>query len=358
MGYSNTSKIKADSKNRRIIVAFVISVAVFFVIELYIGYNNQTSIRNTQITNPYTTISQPRKNGTRWALKKIMNGKEEIVFSFPENINKIVRWGDLLIYGSESYTSNVQLFSLNIRTGERKTIYDQSSRNDFTNGRNSRYVSNIQILQNTLYFSIGGYLTTGALFSINLPPTSEPIKLSDGANNNIQYWKNRYWIMNSEGDACWGNKNYSLIDLVSKKVTNIVTSKVGCIEGEEMIDIDKRNRMILAFHTAGSGEGDEDSNGMYQYIIAILLSNPQNKEGVIAKQNMPANIRSIVYLNESDKLLLVGNEKYLFDFATNSITKTDMILPTPIRSESTQNKTVEETIKDLVLPEGYNFVLQ
>jgi hypothetical protein len=218
-------------------------------------------------------------------------------------------------------------------------------------------VSDIQVINNTLFFSLGGYLAPGGIFWVDLPATVKPQKLTDSSNAKITFWKNRYWIMSDVGDACWGVTDYSLVDLTTKKVSHIASSTSGCFEGEEYIDIDKVSRMILAFHTQDFGsETESDKDGIYQYVIAIPLSNSSIKEVVIAKQEMPADITSIIYLEGSNQLLLVGEEKYLYDFSSKTLLKTDVAVPTPIPLPEVINKTFEDKIKGLNLPPDYTFV--
>ena len=356
---------KVSTKKFYIIIGVTVLVMLLVLIGIFI-YNSKISQQTKEIKNqtgnnnltPTISTNQQPYKAKNWLLKSQTKLGVETVLTLPDIENQIVKWGDLLIYGSGDYSSDVQVNSLNLKTGEKKTIYDQASRNDFESGRNNRYVSDMQVLNNTLFFSIGGYMTSGATFWMTLPPTGQPQKLTGGANGKIEYWKDRYWLINGEGDACWGSTSYSLIDLTTKKVTEIATSTMGCFEGEEYVDIDKRNMMIMAFHTAGSGEGGDSGNGIYQYVIVIPLNNPSAKEGVIAKQDMPAGITSITYLADTDQLLLIGKEKYLFDFLSKVITKTNMAVPTSKPSTSTQDKTFKDKVKELSLPSGYEFVLE
>lgn len=358
--------IKEVPSKKNYIVAGLSALVLLSVIVGVFLYKSKTTlqIKDTKIqtnnSNPTATtpVNQQPYKVKNWLLKKQTKKGVETVLTLPDVENQIVEWGNLLIYGSGDYSSNVQIKSLNLKTGEKNIIYDQASRNDFEGGGNNRYVSDMQVLNNTLFFSIGGYLTSGATFWMTLPPIGQPQKLTDGANGKIQYWKDRYWLINGEGDACWGETSYSLIDLTTKKVTEIASSSPGCNEGEEYVDIDKRNRMIMAFHTADSGEGGYRGNGIYQYVVAIPLNNPSAKEGIIAKQDMPAGITSVVYLADTDQLLLVGKEKYMYDFSSKAITKTDITVPTSTTLTSTQNKKFRDKVKELTLPSEYEFILE
>ena len=321
--------------------------------------SRQTSSAPTGITPPISRTNT-QTFSKKWYFQKKINSDVETIFTLPDLYNnQIVRWNDYLFYGSGEYTSNVQVFSYNLKAGELQTIYDQGSRNDLGQGRNNRYVSDMQILNDTLFFSIGGYLTSGATYYLSLPPMGQTQKLANSTNGKIEFIKGRYWIVSGEGDACLGFRHYSLLDLVTKKVTEIADSVTGCIEGEEYISIDKRDRMILAFHTAETGEGGDEGNGIYQYVIAVPIANPNMKEGVIAKQNMPAGITAMNYLEDTDQLVLYGKESYVFDLSSQALTKTNAPpKPTPLVVQQSSDKTFSDNVRALNLPDEYEFVFQ
>lgn len=354
--------------NKILWITLFLIVALSGILAALFVLNKNTVLKKpdqpkTNITIPTPTSNSPRYQPPQvknWYLEKKTSNGVETIINLPElGNNQIVRWGDYIFYGSGNYTSNVQVFSFNLKTDETKTIYDLKSRNDFGIGSKDRYISDMQVLNKTLFFSVGGYLMSGATFYVPLPPSNPPLKLADSANGKIVFMKNRYWIISGEGDSCWGTTHYSLLDLMTKQVTDVATSNVGCIEGEEYVDIDKRDRMILAFHTSDTGFSSKESNGIYQYVIAVPLSNPAIKEGVIAKQNMPSGITSVSYIQDKDQLILSGEENYLFDFSSQSLVKTS---ETPKPSHAAiplqPDKSFSDKVKELNLPSEYEFVLK
>lgn len=313
---------------------------------------------------PTLITQQPQQQKSKqWVLKKKINGGFQTIISFCRNCygSYLEHWKEWIFYPeyeNKNNRTNIQIKGYNLKTSESKIIYDlNQSINDFQGKGKGlpREVSDMQVINNTLFFSLGGYLTPGGVFWVDLPPSTKPQKLLDGPNAKITYWKNRYWIIRGEGDFCWGIRDYSLVDITSKKITHIARSNMGCIEGEELIDIDKRERMILAFHSRGSIHSD--NNGIYQYVTGVSLLDPSVKEEIIAKQNMPSDITSIKYLEKSDQLLLLGKEKYLYDFSSKTIKKTEMVLPSPTPEHEIQNY-IDDKIKKLNLPNEYEFVLE
>lgn len=304
---------------------YILGAVILILLVLGIGFfvfnfTKKQASNNQQPTN--STVTQPRVEykSKNLVLKRKTDNGLETIYSFPESGDKrIIRWNDFLFYGSQGYGEKVELLSHNLKTGETKIVYEEETRR--------RYISDLKAIDNTLFFSVGGYLAGGATYWINLPPTGKPQKLTDSANGKIEFMNNRYWLISGEGDGCWGSTTYSLLNINTKRITPIATSNVGCIEGEEYIGIDKRDRMLFSFHTQDfSGTQEQDSTGIYKNIVAVPLTNPTAKVEVISKQTMPTGINEIRYSEEQDKLLLFGNVVYVYDFTAN---KLDKVLDVP-----------------------------
>lgn len=337
----------------------IIGILAFIGIYLYKNNNfNKTKLLETQQNDntdspEYRLLNNLPLKEKFWILKKINGETSNSVIIFLGN--HLEQWKDWIFY-TDNIDGSIQIQGYNFQTEEIQTIYDLRKDTYFSERGHQPYTtSDMQIIDNTLYFSLGGYMAYGATFWISLPPTGQPQMLADGANSRIVYLKNNYLLVSGEGDGCWSMSDYSLLDLPSKMATEIASSKSGCVEGEEYIDIDKLERMIMAFHTAGTEEG-ENGKGKYKYVVAIPLTNPSSIEEIITEENMPNNIGKIIYLENTNQLLLIGTENYLYDFSSKQITKTDMLIPSPTPGSKIQEKPLEDKVKELNLPEGYQFV--
>lgn len=333
-------------------------VVIFIIVSGIWLYSHwkQSGITTLSSKSEVNVVKQQLPREMSWILKKNTPTGAKTVLTFPNTENQIARWGDYLIYGSGDYSSNVQVDSYNLITGEIKSVYDQGSRSDFQSGRNNRYVSDMQVLDGSLFFSIGGYMTSGATFWM-ATSSGQLQKLAGGANGRVKYMDDRYWLISGEGDACWSSIDYSLINMSTKGITEVASSVSGCMEGYEYVGVDKRNRMILAFHSPGAGDGGSDSNGIYQYVIARPLNNPQKKIDVITKQEMPKEITSISYSLDTDQLILSGESNYSYDFPTRKISKIENPPDTPL-DKGSHGKTFKDKINELSLPQDYQFVLE
>lgn len=316
----------------------------------------------------------------------------------------IDKWNNWLFYATESlendtkvhkanydinnYISdrNILIRAFNLETGNVKTIFDLRERiNEFC--ANYRLVKEkapcnaisqnnirvnlglykvfyLRVINNTLFFTIAGDQNiSSAMYWVDLPPNQKPEKLIDGEGGpRIEFWRDRYWIFDGDGDGCGTHRNYRLLDLNTKKVDYVATSSIGCDKGEVYIGFDKRGRMIFGYPEFSF---DDYLNKEYKYVVAINLSSPPIREGVIAEQEMPPNIRSIVYLEGKDQLLLIGKENYIYDFSSKTLSKTNMtessiksrseIPPEVTKEEENRilDQLLEKRIKSLNLPSNY-----
>lgn len=336
-----------------------IVVSLIFIILLVIDRSAPLLSHNTKppvvIPTPTPYIPPPQKH---WVLKKTSGSGPVKVLSLSEFTEQIAYSGDYLYY-SPSESADIRIDSYNFKTGKITTIYDITKRKDFSETRSGgRDISDLQVIDNTLYFSIGGYLLSGATFWTNLPSSGTIHKLTSEANGRIQFWKNHYWLISGEGDACWGFSSYDLLNTKTKSVFHIADSSVGCNEGEAVIDIDNHDRFITAFHTASDPESDNNSDGVYQYVSLIPIADPKAKQLIISKKSMPSDITSIKYLPDSDQLFLSGTDKYLYDFSTKQLAKTNLDVPEVTPSANYTPKTTKDIINNIKLPEGYQFFIE
>jgi hypothetical protein len=298
----------------------------------------------------------------QWMLKKKTANGSEVVITFPPYMSHIAQYKDLLLYelqNTEVNPSTAQLMSYNLKTGQTKAIYDESKSKDFINGRGLLSVSDIRAIDNTVFFSIGGYMSDGALFWFD-PPSYTVHKLGSVHNGHIEFWKNRYWVLGGEGDGCAGYVSYATLDPVTKKMTPVTEVADSCEGGEKLLGLDKRDRLIIAYadNVGNVDPPDEYGTTVFRYVTAVSVNNPSIKEGVIAKQDMPANIESIMYVENSDQLFLQGKEKYLFDLGSNSFTKTEMATPSAAPQFGYSNVGFDEQVKKMQLPPEYQLVFE
>ena len=315
-----TFKKKISGREKSIVTVVIVGIGVFgllvfstFQLLLKFGFIKQKPLPTKEqvyVSPTPTPTREPSPKNKSLVLKR----GEEIIYDFsPYGEWHIVRWENLLFYGTGGYDWNFEVFSHNLDTGETELIYEEDS--------SDIYLSDLQAIDETLFFSIGGYLVQGATYWLDLPPDGPALWLADSRNAKIEYMNDRHWLIGGEGDACWRFTDYSFVDIANKKVTPIITSHGGCMEGEEYLGIDRTDRMILAHHTSGQNWHTLDPEpGVYTYVVALRLSDLE-KGGIIAKQEMPEKIVMMRFSEEDNRLLLMGDSIYLYDLSLNTLEK-------------------------------------
>lgn len=241
---------------------------------------------------------------------------EQIVYKQPKyNEHKLLVWQDYLFFEPKhGYDSKEKLAKLNLKTGEVETVYQEQN--------TRRYLDSLQIIDDTLYFSVAGYLAGSDMFWMD-SPTGDVQKINYSADLGISDIENRggrYWLAGGEGDACWSVTNHGLFDPATKTAKHVLTSFAGCFEGEELIDFDSQERMIVAYHRDLDASSSAQTQ-VYTYIKTTPIDNPSSPEYLLSEQEMPTNVYDLDYASESGQLALVGKSVHLFDIASRKLEK-------------------------------------
>ncbi|MCL5073814.1 MAG: hypothetical protein M1308_23415, partial [Actinobacteria bacterium] len=176
----------------------------------------------------------------------------------------------------------------------------------------------MQVIDNTLYFSLGGYLKDGVVFWLDLPPAKKPQKLISARNGSIAKLRNWYFVIGGEGDSCWSEQDFYLLDIKNKTVKKVTSAKYGCNQGEESLGLTNEGKMIMAYH---GSNGDDPYKGDYEYISTIDILNPENKKMIISRDKMPDKISWLLYSEDRNQLLLIGPAVYLYDVTGDLLNK-------------------------------------
>lgn len=291
-----------------LLVLFLVGVLGYFFYKNFLPKLLPT--KNTQ--EDVTPSATPGYTGDLIIQRKTANGTETIYQGGLTENPLILRWQNYLFFQP---TVNVdldeKLVRYNIDTGKTDVVYSEN--------RDNRYLTNLQMINGTLYFSISGYLAGADTFWLS-SPTSTPQKLANSGGSRIDFEHGRYWLKGGEGDACWGIETFALFNPTTKTVTPVATSESGCAGGEEFIGFDSKDRMLMASHQNLEGSKYPDEQ-IYEYVSAIHIDSPTTKDVVIAKESMPEGITGIKYSSQSGQIAMVGKELYLHDLNSSETKK-------------------------------------
>lgn len=291
---------------------------------------------HSQITpGPSIAVSQtPSSNKPKeWVLRKKVEKDTKEILRLPvaseyqvernEEIPKIIRWKDLLFFPDfrkrNDGSNEIIIKSYNLASGETEVVFSQDEfKKDFGGTWQPTRLSDIKIINNTLFFSLGGepsiaaYPERGGIFALDLLVLRKPVIISKMPDSTFISLGNNDFVYYALGAECGGAELYSLLDVQNKKIGGEITTSSGCLEGEDYIDLDNRDRMILSFHSG---------NSPYEYVAAVQLSDPNIKTEIISKKNIPGDIKTLIYSKEKDQLLLLGKAAYIYNFSTSTLNK-------------------------------------
>jgi hypothetical protein len=174
--------------------------------------------------------------------------KREDSFVF-KNIRyeNIVRWEDCIIFDRGTYDEKTEIYYYDLSTNNKSLIYEK----DLPKGGMEAILSYFDVLEGSLYFSIGGYIQDGTLFQMDLPYTNPPQKIINLPNSKIVEIDNRQFIVGGDGDGCGGYAEYALFDPITQTASPIITKEgMGCVKGNTILGIYK-NTFITSYHNAG-----------------------------------------------------------------------------------------------------------
>lgn len=256
--------------------------------------------------------------------KKTDNGPEELFAISNIALFNIIRWNNLLIFSDggqndNNYPPDIKIKVHNLDSGVTNIIFDSKENiGQFDIQKFPDFLSDLKIVDNTLYFSLGGYLREGAIFWLDLPPVGKPQKLLTIRNGSISKLRNWYFVIGGEGDSCGSERDFYLLDLAKKTTKFIINSKYGCSEGQESLGITNDGKMIMAFH--GSSV-DAPSIGRYYDVTSLNISDLSNKQIIISREQMPPNVTTILYSENQNQLLLIGSSLFIYNFTESRLNK-------------------------------------
>lgn len=242
------------------------------------------------------------------------NGERVLVKKFSLYETPPVRWKDYLFYKADGSQNVV---ALNLKTQQEKPVAGLTKlASQFKNGAdveslvNRVNLNDLTVIDDTLYVSYGGYLVTAATFWVDLNKWSVPVKLTDSRNGYIEKHGNTYWLVGGEGDACWSQGSYSLLDTKARKILGTLDVDSGCDSGFSVIGFDsKRERILMATYTV---KGDElFGDFIYTSFVSVPYSNLKTKKVLISESEFPGGNGSFLYKEDGD-LLMYKNDTALY----------------------------------------------
>ena len=174
-----------SSRNTILLLMLALSVAVLIawsnLLDPRLVYKIQSQIRIIEYqlnsvfrikTSNTDLPAQPKSN--LWRLVKKSNNGDEQVFSILADRSNVIQWNNYLIYSiSNAWDLPATVRAYDLNTGENTVIFDESKDKVFQDKQNHD-ITDLMIIGNKLYFSLGGYGISGYTYWTDFPPKHQP----------------------------------------------------------------------------------------------------------------------------------------------------------------------------------------
>jgi hypothetical protein len=301
--------------NLKLIFSVILFFVSIFVANIVADVTKKTTASTVISPDPYQISA---KNNQQWSIYRTYNGISQKITEFNPESSEIdyTIWQNYYFYSNGIYQENLQYLVKNLDTGETNIIFSQKN-NNFNQAKPfSLYVVDQKVINDKLYFSIGGYLSKSGLFVLNLPPTGKP-KMISNIGGQITNMNNSFWIIDGIGNGCWGGASYYTLNTKTDQVKKITSVEELCDDsGTKFIGINKDSQFIV-----GSYKYDQTSENKINYIdIALIdINNPKKIQTI---NNLPSGIDNIGYLKENNNLILFNHATaYLYDFLSQKFSE-------------------------------------
>jgi len=170
------------------------------------------------------------------------DGEEILIINKDSSYFPVARWRDWFFYGDGIYADKVKVYAVNFDSGERKEIFDSEIYSKIERGNIG--ITQLVVLDNNLYITIGGYLVRGEMFFIDLTNFSEPELVVD---NDVYLEKRGEFIVGvtGDGDAGYVMEKYYSFDQKNKIFKEIFKVSTDMGVGEKVVYYDD-DKFIVA----------------------------------------------------------------------------------------------------------------
>jgi len=265
-------------------------------------------------------------------VKNTAQGKE-LILQFSNQYDVLTAWKDWLFVGDKNYGTKdkkAQVWAYNIKTDVKKKIFDFGSvKEEITGDRgdNFQYVNNLQVFNDRLFISLGGYLMKGYIYEIDLDEeiTRSATLVGETLNPTIEKYGDIYLVQGGEGDAGCANYLIQSMDINKMNLSKVYESSHCVGDGQDLYFGTDGTYLYLA----GTIKNSEMMQEVFAELKATKISDPKDVQTIISKSKMPKNVHSVKI--GKNYLVLLGDSE--LTFYANSNSKLSKIGSAPYKSE-------------------------
>lgn len=310
----------------------------------------QTPIRDLfpglLVPSPYpTSVPSPVPTPSPYyVLMHQLKDSVATIAALPQDSQHVAYWQNYLFFPQKTASGSTDIIALNIQTNEKQTIFTKDK--EFG-------LESLDVYENSLLFSFGRYFG-GYQYRVNLSKGFQAEQIGEVISGSFAPdWHGRTWLVGGFGDGCAGRADFYIVDRNSWKSELITSVNQTCENGEMVIGIDKRDRILIG------GFVDEDMK--FSYITSRFVTNPTIEEGIISKEEMPKEIKKVEYDPEANRIVMSTDTKsYIHLLNTKETTESATLVTNFVADQPYphENQGITEKIEQMDLPDGYYWEVQ
>lgn len=277
-------------------------------------------------TLPVSSADEPQESETDCFLKRKTDGEPETVFRAQNCYGIIARHGDSLFFpeGDGYKDENLTLSAYDLKTGNKQILYDLSQyRKDFGE-RPPSGIFFLRVIEDNLYFSLSGYITDNALYSIPLPlKTGVKPKLITSNKNLTEITQEfgRYWITGGFGDGGGVTSFRAHFDPKNGKMGRLIQTQSDLGVGTHFIGARDDNAYVAEYDWNEITTEDRFDIKLSK-IYSVDVNDLKRKKTILSSKNLPEAMTDGTYSYESDQFFfLSANAAYRYDPETSKVKK-------------------------------------
>ena len=277
-------------------------------------------------TLPTSSADEPEKSETDCFLKRKTDGEPETIFRAQNCYGVIERSDDYLFFpeGDGYKDENLTLSAYDLKTGNKQILYDLSQyRKDFGE-RLPSGIFFLRVIENNLYFSLSGYITGNAMYSIPLPLKSGVKPKLITANKNlteITQEFGRYWITGGYGDGGGSTSFRAVFDPKTGKMGRMIQTQSDLGVGTHFMGARDDNAYIAEYDWNEITTEDRFDIKLSK-IYPVDVNDLRRKKTVLSSKDLPEAMMDGTYSYESGQFFfLSANAVFRYDSETSKVKK-------------------------------------
>jgi hypothetical protein len=252
-------------------------------------------------------------------MKKHKSGDETIFLM--DEYDRLAEWGDWLFLGDVAYGDNndyAKVLAYNMETEEKKVLLDVETQKFYkeTRFQLSQYVNQLEVIDNKLFITLGGYMMEGGVYYVDLEKGLDSLNFVGQARNpTVEKIDDTYIVFAGEGDACYSESVFYVINEKMDELVKKLEVKDDCGASQRVVGREGSKVYVADLELKSEAEFES----LHKQIYMIDLVHSQGLGMFINDEQMPSDVTRVVI--KDGKALLYGYNMHVYDEKLQKMTK-------------------------------------